>query len=63
LYITRFHPPVQGFSGSYWKFIGFRLPDLEAFLTELRLQTQPVGPQFQAGASPCAIATDGALRL
>src|SRR5271157_59781 len=63
LYITRFHPSVQGFSGSYRKLIGFRPPDPGALLTGLRLQTQPVGPRLEAGASPCAITTDGALRL
>jgi hypothetical protein len=43
LYITRFHPFIQGFSGVYRKIIGFPPPGPEALIAEFQAQTQPVG--------------------
>src|SRR6202453_2913251 len=63
LYITRFYPSVQGFSGSYRKFTGFSHPSVEAGGTEFRVSPQPVGFFWVPHPSRRAIGTDGATRL
>jgi hypothetical protein len=43
LYITRFHPSLQGFSGSYGKFTGFQVTEKLIHPPVVAIGTQPVG--------------------
>jgi hypothetical protein len=62
LYIARFHPPFQGISGSYRKFIGFQVFIFAAGRGNPRQKTQPVGPVFLPDASHGVVRTDGASK-
>jgi hypothetical protein len=61
LYIARFHPPFQGFSGSYGKFNGISIPDPGARMGALRPETPPVGPEPMPNPTGWAIKPDGAI--
>src|SRR6202522_1819962 len=60
LYIARFHPFNQGFSGIYRKFNGFPLLSSRPRRKPTRHHPQPVGLLGRSHPSPCAVGTDGA---
>src|ERR1017187_430846 len=63
LYITRFHPADQGFSGVYTKFIGFSPANPKRRTRRFYPQAPLVGPDIEPDPSPWAVETDGAYPL
>src|ERR1700679_1302919 len=60
LYIARFHPFNQGFSGIYRKFTGFPLLSSQPRRKPTLHPPQPVGLLGGPHPSACAVGTDGA---
>src|ERR1035441_8915768 len=60
LYIARFHPSFQGFSGIYSKFIRFSPGAWGRRGAILREWTPPVGAAHDPGPSNWVVKTDGA---